>query len=42
MACSFCPYPLKEDKKSKLAFDEIQKNFTIGLQKVKCKLLTFL
>ena len=25
MACSFCPYPLKEDKKSKLAFDEIKK-----------------
>ena len=25
MACSFCPYPLKEDKKSKLDFKEVEK-----------------
>ena len=25
MACSFCPYPLKEDKVSKLNFEKIEK-----------------
>ena len=24
MACSFCPYPLKEDKTTKLPFDDIK------------------
>jgi radical SAM protein with 4Fe4S-binding SPASM domain len=42
MACSFCPYPLKEDKKSKLDFIEIKKILEkINPDDDKFKYLTF-
>ena len=42
MACSFCPYPLKEDKKTKMSFEDIKKIINqIDTRDEKFKYITF-